>query len=95
MTDAQYKECTVKLKALGDIRPLTIDDGDSIISAFHQSLKAGTDGPLLKTLSVDEQAQLEETEKELNKVPEKRELDETVEEEVETERLVKKAKMAA
>ncbi|MCJ1263679.1 Saccharopine dehydrogenase, partial [Lobaria immixta] len=31
MTDAQYKECTSKIKALADIRPIAIDDADSII----------------------------------------------------------------
>jgi homocitrate synthase len=39
MTDAQFKECTAKVKALGDIRPPSMDDTDAIIRAFHNSIK--------------------------------------------------------
>lgn len=39
MTDAQYKECTAKIKALADVRQITVDDTDSIIRAFHLSQK--------------------------------------------------------
>ncbi|KAK9462497.1 HMGL-like-domain-containing protein [Lipomyces oligophaga] len=35
LTDAQCKEVTAKIKALGDIRPLNIDDVDSIIREYH------------------------------------------------------------
>ncbi|KAK9487163.1 hypothetical protein V1527DRAFT_450671 [Lipomyces starkeyi] len=35
LTDAQCKEVTTKIKALGDIRPLNIDDVDSIIREYH------------------------------------------------------------
>jgi len=39
MTDDQVKECTAKIKALADIRPIAIDDADSIIRSFHISLQ--------------------------------------------------------
>ncbi|KAJ2906904.1 mitochondrial putative homocitrate synthase [Zalerion maritima] len=41
MTDAQYKECTAKIKLLADLRPIAVDDADSIIRAFHRSIKLG------------------------------------------------------
>lgn len=33
-------ERTAKIKQLADVRPLAIDDTDSIIRAFHHELKA-------------------------------------------------------
>ena len=36
LTDDQVKEVTGKIKKMGDIRPLNIDDVDSIIKDFHQ-----------------------------------------------------------
>ncbi|RDL40367.1 putative Homocitrate synthase, mitochondrial [Venustampulla echinocandica] len=60
MTDEQYKQCTVKIKAMADVRPLAIDDTDSIISAFHRGLKLGTDVPLLPDLTEEEQKLLDE-----------------------------------
>lgn len=92
MTDAQCKECTVKIKAMADVRPLAVDDADSIIRAFHRNLKHGTDQPLLHNLTEEEKAKFEKKEQEIATVPEKRALDETVEAEVSNERLVKKAK---
>jgi homocitrate synthase len=38
MTEAQYKECTAKVKALADLRVLTLDDADSVIRNFHRDL---------------------------------------------------------
>ncbi|KAF3026014.1 Saccharopine dehydrogenase [Neopestalotiopsis sp. 37M] len=38
MTDDQVKECTAKIKALADVRPIAIDDADSIIRSFHLSI---------------------------------------------------------
>ncbi|KAK4162883.1 HMGL-like-domain-containing protein [Cladorrhinum sp. PSN259] len=38
MTDDQVKEVTAKIKALADVRPIAIDDADSIIRSFHLSL---------------------------------------------------------
>jgi len=43
MTDEQYKACTAKIKQLADIRPINIDDTDSIIRAFHRSRVLGKD----------------------------------------------------
>ncbi|KAH0527140.1 hypothetical protein TsFJ059_002167 [Trichoderma semiorbis] len=39
MTDAQVKLLTTKIKAMADVRPLAIDDADSIIRAFHLDLQ--------------------------------------------------------
>ncbi|KAK4216175.1 putative homocitrate synthase mitochondrial precursor [Rhypophila sp. PSN 637] len=39
MTDAQVKEVTAKIKQMADIRPLAIDDTDSIIRSFHLELQ--------------------------------------------------------
>ncbi|KFH45618.1 Homocitrate synthase-like protein [Hapsidospora chrysogenum ATCC 11550] len=39
MTDDQVKEVTRKIKAMADIRPLAIDDTDSIIRTFHLELQ--------------------------------------------------------
>ena len=44
LTDAQIKEITAKIKKLGDVRPLNIDDVDSIIKDFHMELTT----PMLK-----------------------------------------------
>ncbi|CAK7204807.1 homocitrate synthase lys21 [Sporothrix eucalyptigena] len=40
MTDDQVKLVTSKIKALADVRPIAIDDADSIIRSFHLSLEA-------------------------------------------------------
>ena len=74
MTDAQYKECTAKIKALADIRPIAIDDADSIIRAFHRGLKIGKQVDLLPNMTDEEKALLAEKEKEID-IPEKRALD--------------------
>ncbi|KAI9875674.1 MAG: Saccharopine dehydrogenase, partial [Watsoniomyces obsoletus] len=95
MTDAQYKECTAAIKRLADIRPIAIDDADSVIHAFHRNVKMGKTNPanvVLPNMTEKERLQLEEKEREDQKVPEKRRLDETVAEEVETEQIVKKAR---
>jgi homocitrate synthase len=75
MTDAQYKECTAKIKALADIRPIAIDDADSIIRAFHGSLKTGREIDLLPNMTEEEKALFAKKEKEIV-IPEKRQLDE-------------------
>ncbi|KAK8123993.1 homocitrate synthase [Apiospora kogelbergensis] len=49
MTDAQVKLCTQKVKAMADVRPLAIDDVDSVIRAFHLDLTAAEENPLLPT----------------------------------------------
>jgi homocitrate synthase len=96
MTDAQYKECTAQIKKLADIRPIAIDDADSIIHAFHRHIVSGktvrAGDVLLPNMTDKEKRALEEKEREDAKVPEKRALDEQVAEEVATEKIVKKAK---
>lgn len=92
MTDAQFKECTAKIKAMADVRPIAVDDADSIIRAFHRNIKLGVDKPLLENLTPEEKAIFEKKEREINGVPEKRALDEQVEAEVSAERESKKAK---
>ncbi|KAG6993773.1 homocitrate synthase [Physcia stellaris] len=72
MTDAEFKQCTTKVKAMADIRQLAVDDVDSVIP--------------------EEKRKFAEKEKELRKVPEKRALDETVDAQIETEQVVKKAR---
>ncbi|KJK93087.1 hypothetical protein H633G_03050 [Metarhizium anisopliae BRIP 53284] len=39
MSDKQAKEVTAKIKQVADIRPLAIDDTDSIIRSYHLELK--------------------------------------------------------
>lgn len=38
LTDDQVKEVTAKIKQMGDIRPLSIDDVDSVIKDYHSDL---------------------------------------------------------
>ncbi|EZF35440.1 homocitrate synthase [Trichophyton mentagrophytes] len=64
MTDAQYKECTAKIKALADIRPIAVDDADSIIRAYHRNIKLGENKPLLE-LTEEQTAEFAAKEKEL------------------------------
>ncbi|RMJ25634.1 homocitrate synthase [Aspergillus sp. HF37] len=64
MTDDQYKECTFKIKALGDVKPIAVDDADGVIRAFYRNIKSGDNRPLLE-LTADEQAQLAAREKEM------------------------------
>jgi homocitrate synthase len=78
MTDAQYKECTQKIKALADIRPIAVDDADSIIRAFHRSMKTGKEIDLLPNMTEEEKALLAQKEKEIA-LPEKRALDDEAE----------------
>ncbi|CCD22456.1 homocitrate synthase LYS20 NDAI_0A02990 [Naumovozyma dairenensis CBS 421] len=44
LTDDQVKEVTTKIKNLGDVRPLNIDDVDSIIKDFHTTVNT----PMMK-----------------------------------------------
>lgn len=78
MTDAQYKECTAKIKALADIRPIAIDDADSIIRAFHRSIKLGKEIDLLPNMTAEERALFAKKEQEIA-IPEKRALDDEAE----------------
>lgn len=76
MTDEQIKAVTVKIKALADVRPLAIDDADSIIRTFHYNLTADKERPLIE-LSNEEKKAWAKKEMELNGVPEKRQLEQT------------------
>ncbi|EHK22632.1 uncharacterized protein TRIVIDRAFT_28038 [Trichoderma virens Gv29-8] len=42
LTDDQIKEVTAKIKQMGDIRPLAVDDADSIIHSYNLSLQQAT-----------------------------------------------------
>jgi homocitrate synthase len=82
MTDAQIKSVTLKIKALADVRPLAIDDADSIIKTFHFNLSADKEKPLLE-MSTEEQKKFAKAEAELQGEKEKRELDEAADEQAE------------
>ncbi|EEH36671.2 homocitrate synthase [Paracoccidioides lutzii Pb01] len=64
MTDAQYKDCTAKIKQLADIRPIAIDDADSIIRAYHRITRFGENVPLLD-LTAEEKERLAANEMEM------------------------------
>ena len=78
MTDAQIKQCTAKIKALADVRRLAIEDTDVVIKTFHDNLNSTEEKSLIPDLTMDEKKEFAKAEAELNGVPEKRELDETV-----------------
>lgn len=79
MTDIHFTG-TTKIKALADIRPINVDDTDSILHAFYRNIKAGkatsTHG-LLPNITAEEKKLLAEKEKEISQEPEKRQLDGT------------------
>lgn len=77
MTDAQIKQCTIKIKALADVRKLAIEDTDSIINAFFANL-SGEAVPLLENMTEAEKKTFAAKEAELAAEPEKRKLDEVV-----------------
>jgi homocitrate synthase len=97
LTDAQYKEVTAAIKRLADIRPIAIDDADSIIHAYHRAVRAGKQNPgnivELPNMTEKEKQLLAEKQQEDEKAPEKRKLEETVNEEIEEEQILKKAKL--
>lgn len=80
MTDAQIKAVTLKIKALADVRPLAIDDADSIIRNFHFNLSAENERPLLN-LTTEEKKKFAKAEMQLSAEKEKRELDATADSE--------------
>ncbi|KIX05335.1 homocitrate synthase, mitochondrial [Rhinocladiella mackenziei CBS 650.93] len=94
MTDAQYKEVTAAIKRLADIRPIAIDDADSIIHAYHRNVMLGKTNPgnevELPNMTEKEKKLLAERQQEESSVPEKRRLGETVDEKISTEQVVKK-----
>ncbi|KAL8757454.1 MAG: hypothetical protein Q9184_004204 [Pyrenodesmia sp. 2 TL-2023] len=75
MTDAQIKQCTVKIKAMADIRKLAIEDTDVIINQFYHNLSSENEKPLLADLSNEEKKAFAEKEMELNGEPEMKKLD--------------------
>ena len=94
MTDAQVKSCTAKIKALADVRPIAIDDADSIIRTFHGNLHREVDEPLLPNLTPEEKKKFEQKQKEeLAAVGEKRDLEEQADKEAEVPK-AKKTKSA-
>ncbi|KAL1305170.1 hypothetical protein AAFC00_002092 [Neodothiora populina] len=95
MTDAQVKLCTAKIKALADVRPIAIDDADSIIRTFHGNIQKGTDAPLLPNMTAEEKKLFEQKQKELAGVGEKRSLEETVAEEAPDAKKSKNAEVPA
>ncbi|KAK4969863.1 homocitrate synthase lys21 [Elasticomyces elasticus] len=76
MTDAQIKVCTTKIKAMADVRPIAIDDADSIIRTFHGNLHRKEDVPLLPGMTEEEKKLFEMKQAELSGEREKRSLDE-------------------
>ncbi|CAD0092832.1 unnamed protein product [Aureobasidium mustum] len=83
MTDAQVKLCTAKIKALADVRPIAIDDADSIIRTFHGNLHKDSEDPLLPNMTEEEKKKFEQKQRELNGVAEKRELEDQADKEAE------------
>ena len=94
MTDAQVKLCTAKIKALADVRPIAIDDADSIIRTFHGNLERGTEEPLLPNMTAEERKKFEDKQKELiGGLSEKRALEDQVAEEAPDAKKAKKAEI--
>lgn len=78
-------DCTAKVKALADVRPIAIDDADSIIRAFHRNLKMGKPiqtVDLLPNATEEEKKKLAEAERIDAGVPEKQALDAEVEKQI-------------
>jgi len=73
MTDEQVKAVTLKIKAMADVRPLAIDDADSIIRTYHHNLSATKEKPLLQ-LTEEEKQKFAKAEQELKKETEAKEL---------------------
>ena len=59
MTDAQCKECTVKIKALADVRKLSIEDTDLIINNFFENLNQEKEVELLGGMTLAEKKESE------------------------------------
>ena len=57
MTDEQYKECTAQIKALADLRKLSMEDTDLVINNYYDNVVArnGSDKPLLNGITAEEQ----------------------------------------
>ena len=83
MTDAQYKACTAKIKALADVRKIGMDDTDSILRTYYHNLHNAEEKPLLDNLTAEEQKKFVAKEREINGEKEKRALDATADAEAE------------
>jgi homocitrate synthase len=46
MTDEEYKQCTIKIKALADVKKMGLDDTDAIIRSFHKMVTAESPRPV-------------------------------------------------
>lgn len=75
MTDAQYKQCTAKIKALADVKKIGLDDTDAVIRAFHHNLHNENTVPLMEGLTAEEKKKFAQAEAELAGEKEKRQLD--------------------
>jgi len=60
---------------MADVRPIAIDDADSIIRTFHFNLTSDKEHPLLPNLTAEEQAKFEQAQRDLKVVAKKRTLD--------------------
>ncbi|CAD6582267.1 MAG: Saccharopine dehydrogenase [Alectoria sarmentosa] len=80
MTDSQIKSCTVRIKAMADVRHLAIEDTDAIINAFYENLYSEQSGekPLLDDMTAEEKMQFAQKEAELSQEPESQHLDHIV-----------------
>ena len=60
MTDAQYKECTAKIKALADVKNIALEDTDVIIQTYYHNVHSKQEKPLLDGLSKEEMKVVEQ-----------------------------------
>ena len=60
---------------MADVRPIAIDDADSIIRTFHFNLTSDKEHPLLPNLTAEEQAKFEQAQRDLKIGAQKRALD--------------------
>ena len=69
MTDDQYKECTAQIKALADVRKLSIEDPDLVINNYYDNIMAGngSNKPLLNGMTAKEQKFVEQKAADLTK----------------------------
>jgi homocitrate synthase len=88
MTDEQIKSVTLKIKAMADVRPLAIDDADSIIRTYHHNLNSKQEKPLLQ-LTEEEKEKFAKAEAELAKEDEKKALERKADEQAEVPRAKK------
>lgn len=81
MTDSQIKQCTTRIKAMADVRHLTIEDTDTIINAFYENLYSESIAkkPLLDDMTAHEEAEFAKKTAELSRELESTTLDGVVE----------------